>query len=206
MLSRTKIIRNLTAASPSAPTVYLTFDDGPDPATTGEVLKILKEHKAHATFFIVANRAKAQKSLLNAIVGEGHAIGNHSLDHHWQVFFRSRETMRAWIAAAEDEIRSYIGAPTVGFRSPAGIVTPPLLWALEQLKMPLIHWNQRFYDTAFTFRASAALRAAGRVKAGDIVLFHDRQSPQRRQEFLKALSTYITSLKSQKFELRPIPR
>ena len=67
--------------NPNEKTVYLTFDDGPHPEATLYVLGVLKEEKARATFFLLGNNALAQPKLVEQIRKEGHAIGNHGMQH-----------------------------------------------------------------------------------------------------------------------------
>ncbi|MEZ5321222.1 MAG: polysaccharide deacetylase family protein [Microthrixaceae bacterium] len=61
--------------------VALTFDDGPDPRYTPEVLRMLKGFGATATFFIIGSNAAADPSLLRTVIDAGHSIGNHTYDH-----------------------------------------------------------------------------------------------------------------------------
>lgn len=61
--------------------LVLTFDDGPDPLWTPQVLRILEEKNAPATFFVVGQNALGQRALLNQIVAQGHELGNHSFTH-----------------------------------------------------------------------------------------------------------------------------
>src|SRR5690242_1650193 len=60
-----------------APAVGLTFDDGPSPHTTPELLDVLARHRAHATFFLIGERVRAYPELVAAISAAGHEIGNH---------------------------------------------------------------------------------------------------------------------------------
>ena len=57
--------------------VALTLDDGPDPSHTGEILRVLREHDARATFFLISDHVAGQEALVSSIVAEGHEIGNH---------------------------------------------------------------------------------------------------------------------------------
>jgi peptidoglycan/xylan/chitin deacetylase (PgdA/CDA1 family) len=63
------------------PLVALTFDDGPDPASTPAVLEVLQYFNAKATFFCVGERAEAFPELIKRMKKEGHAVGNHSWNH-----------------------------------------------------------------------------------------------------------------------------
>ena len=115
--------------------VFLTFDDGPVPGLTEEVLKILEKHKVKATFFVVAEKAAEHRSILAQIVKDGHSIGNHSLNHSFRPFFAGRKTMIDWISSSENTLQDLTGAASVGWRSPAGIQTPPLHYALKKTKL-----------------------------------------------------------------------
>ncbi|MEE9579507.1 MAG: polysaccharide deacetylase family protein, partial [Gemmatimonadota bacterium] len=59
------------------PTVALTIDDGPDPATTARILDVLERHGARATFFLITDRVPGNEAILRRILDEGHEIGNH---------------------------------------------------------------------------------------------------------------------------------
>ncbi len=193
---------------PSAPgkTIYLSFDDGPHPSCTPEVLKLLASRGASATFFVVAERAASVRGLAREIAAEGHALGNHSLDHRFRNFFSSKETMRAWIAASETALSALLGEAPIGFRSPAGVRTPPLRWALSELKLPLIHWHKRFYDTSFGWPAKRALRSLASTPSGSIVLLHDTHEGLRKAEFLATLAAYLDEAKTRGFTFQAIPR
>ena len=71
----------------NVPTIFLSFDDGPFEGCTDKVLDLLEKHDAKVTFFVVAQRAKQNKHLIDRMINEGHAIGNHSLDHSYSKFF-----------------------------------------------------------------------------------------------------------------------
>lgn len=62
-----------------AKAIALTIDDGPDAATTPEILSVLERNGAHATFFIITSRVPGNEELLRRIVAEGHELGNHLL-------------------------------------------------------------------------------------------------------------------------------
>ena len=67
--------------NPSSKVVYLTFDDGPIPECTPQVLDILAQYKVKATFFMVGENAERYPDLLARVRAEGHAIGNHTFHH-----------------------------------------------------------------------------------------------------------------------------
>lgn len=199
-----KPIRRLPDASRK--TLYLTFDDGPCPFSTAPVLDLLERHRARATFFVISRKAREQSALLERVRSSGHAIGNHSWDHGYSTFFRGKKALIQWIERAESSLQEQTGQPSIGFRPPAGVRTPELHGALRELKMPLILWNTRFYDTRFAWTRDKALRSLARARSGDIVLLHDRQSAKALPGFVETLDIYLTQAGKQGFEFRALDR
>ena len=143
-----KILGACIRSIPSTEKVlYLTFDDGPHEYCTPKVLDLLSQHRVHATFFVVAEALQRNLSVGRSIVAHGHNVGNHSLDHKYHYFFLNDRYLMNWVGRARDFIEQSLQVQTVGFRSPFGIRTPHLGIALRKLRYPLIHWNQRFFDT-----------------------------------------------------------
>ena len=186
--------------------LYLTFDDGPDPDSTPEVLDALQERGMKATFFVVAEHARKTPALLARIVNEGHAIGNHSLDHTYRRLFRGKAALKGWVEDAEKILGDLIGKPTIGFRPPNGILTPELKRALNELQMPIVYWNVRFYDTLFAWTEKKALRSLDKTEAGSIVLLHDRQNQDKLPLFLRTFSVYSKHLQQAGFQCRALNR
>jgi peptidoglycan-N-acetylglucosamine deacetylase len=97
---------------PRGSRVTLTFDNGPTPGVTDQVLDILAERSLHAIFFVVANRVEgdaAARALLTRMVGDCHRVGNHSLTHGRPLGeLREQETI-AEIATAQDILREFTG-------------------------------------------------------------------------------------------------
>lgn len=184
--------------------LFLTFDDGPHRGSTEKVLDLLDRHGTRATFFVIAEKAKSERELLKRVVSSGHAIGNHSLDHGYSRFFRGKTALKDWITSAEECLREMTGAPTVGFRPPAGVRTPELYAALRELEMPLVLWKRRFFDTTFALKRERLLRSLKKTRSGDIILLHDRQSPKKLPVFLDALEAYLPAAKAAGFGFKKL--
>ncbi len=195
-----------TIEDSSSQNLYLTFDDGPEPRCTSAVIQALDHWSAKATFFVVAQKAKQNKELIRELLASGHAIGNHSLDHRYSAFFQSQQKLSQWMVESEDRISQLIGQATVGFRPPAGVVTPVLRRAAGELKMPIILWNIRFFDTVFRWTPEKALSSFGKTGPGSIVLLHDRQSYPTFPLFLEALNAYSGEAQRLKFSLTALTR
>jgi peptidoglycan-N-acetylglucosamine deacetylase len=185
------------------PIVYLSFDDGPDPKITPALADLLKELGANASFFVIAKNAQSQKEIVRRLLNEGHAIGNHSLDHRYGIFFRPEKELKMWIEEAQTALSTLIGTRPIGFRSPAGVITPRLVSALKELSIPLIHWNKRFFDTNFTFTPARARRAAQSLSGGDIILLHDGNC-RNPATFLSSVTGLIRLGKDRGFQFRAL--
>jgi peptidoglycan/xylan/chitin deacetylase (PgdA/CDA1 family) len=83
-----------------APLVAITFDDGPDPVYTPQVLATLARHNAHATFFLIGEQARRHPQLVRAISAAGHEIGNHT-DSHGGTVLMSQSGFEASLLRAE---------------------------------------------------------------------------------------------------------
>jgi len=184
--------------------LHLTFDDGPEPSSTPQVLDLLDRTNVKATFFLITKKAEKNPQLTERILKSGHTIGNHSLDHTYGVFFKRREAMLSWISESEKRLSHCIGKPSIGFRPPNGICTPHLHWALNELKMPLILWDIRFFDAVWGLSVRRVKKSFKKARDGSIVLLHDKQPSSRLPEFLLALETYITEARRLDFKLTPI--
>ncbi len=186
--------------------VFLTFDDGPDGDNTERVLDVLREQRVRATFFLIAQKLRGQERLVRRMIEEGHTVGNHSWDHGYRNYFRSRENLKNWIVSAREEFNR-LGLPEpVGFRPPAGVITPGLKHVLGELREPLVLWNERFYDGVWAWDAGKAMRSAARIEGGSVVLLHDRQKAGRGPEFCRTLNAYIERVRARGLEFEPLSR
>ena len=83
--------------------IYLTFDDGPDPDCTPQVLDLLLDYKVKSSFFVIGNEASRHSSLLNRMLKEGHALYSHSIDHKYNNFFASEKRLQQWVQKSQDQ-------------------------------------------------------------------------------------------------------
>ncbi len=199
-------LRTLDAPRGAAPVVYLTFDDGPYPLATARVLALLARHEVKASFFLVATRAEAFPALAREIQSAGHGIGNHSLDHRYRAFFGGKKRMLAWVRESEARLGALLGAPTLGFRPPAGVRTPELAWALRKCDLPLVLWRERFYDAVMPWTRAKAEKSADRLLPGSIVLLHETTAGEEGVEWLETLDFYIQRLKARGFAFQALTR
>src|ERR1700744_1190221 len=107
-----------TLIAPRQPNeLALTFDDGPNPAWTPQLLDILAAHNVRATFFIVGQFAQAEPALARRIVEEGHLIGNHSWSHP-NLAQISASRIREELRRTHETLQQIISKPVCFFRPP----------------------------------------------------------------------------------------
>lgn len=164
---------NILRLESGRPEIAITIDDGPDPRVTPAVLKILAEHDAKATFFCIADKARAHPDLVRQIVDDGHDIENHSMFHRHNFSLMGMGGLKRELAQAQQILHSLTGRQPQFFRAPAGLRNPFLDPVLHGLNLRLASWTRRGFDTR-TAEADLVLRRLLRnLAGGDILLLHD---------------------------------
>jgi peptidoglycan/xylan/chitin deacetylase (PgdA/CDA1 family) len=154
--------------------VWLTIDDGPDPATTPGLLDRLDAYGAKATFFVIGGRVEAHPELAREIVRRGHELGNHTQHHPAGSFWcagpaRTRREITGGAAAIE----RVTGVRPRWFRAPAGhrnYFTHPVTAAAG---MQVVGWTRRGFDGISRKVPRILARLTRRLERGDIILLHD---------------------------------
>ncbi len=148
----------------------LTFDDGPSPPYTEQILNILREQKVTATFFLCGKNVERYPEIARRILAEGHTIGNHTHSHPFP-YFRSRSFMAAEIDRAQDAIERITGHRPKIFRPPFGARWLGMHQVLRERGLPLIAWS----DTGYDWKPSAniAVETLRHLSPGSIILLHD---------------------------------
>lgn len=153
-------------------TIALTFDDGPNPAVTPELLDLLDRHEAQVTFFVMGRSVRAFPALAKEIAERGHTIGNHT-DMHPALTFLSARCIANELDRCDDAIASAIGRPSRWMRPPFGFRGPQLNSLIQRRKgMRVVMWSATSRDWKATDPRSV-INHLRRVKGGDIVLLHD---------------------------------
>ncbi|MGE0631831.1 MAG: polysaccharide deacetylase family protein [Pseudobdellovibrionaceae bacterium] len=180
--------------------VFLTFDDGPNAEFTPQVLDLLAELKVFATFFVIGSKVQDNPKIVQRMLAEGHSVLSHSLDHQYSVFFKGEKALQTWIEESISGLKRQTGVLQQAFRPPAGVLTPPLLKVAKKMRVPLVLWNHRFFDTTFTWSTGKAQKSLDRIESGDIILLHDCQKDSRKKKFLQTLRFYIQEIKNKNFQ------
>jgi len=123
----------------------LTFDDGPNPAWTPQLLDILAAHSVHATFFMVGEFALAEPALVRRIAEAGHLIGNHSWSHP-NLALTSSAQVREELHSTSNALGQITGEPVHFFRPPFGARRPAVLRIARELGLTPVTWNAMTND------------------------------------------------------------
>jgi peptidoglycan/xylan/chitin deacetylase (PgdA/CDA1 family) len=153
--------------------IALSFDDGPNAEYTPQVLALLANYEATATFFVIGKHIHGNESLLKQMLAEGHSIGNHSYSHSFFIDFKNVQGFKEELAQTEELIFNAIGKRVKLFRPPYGVTTPNLAKAAKLLDYRIIGWNIRSLDTTKDSVEVITQRVQSQIKSGAIILLHD---------------------------------
>ena len=166
-------IVRLPAAAAQRGEVALTFDDGPDPAVTPQVLAILAQRGVQASLFCIGERAAAFPQVCRAITAAGHAIENHGQLHRKHYSLLGPQGWLREVGAAQATLEAVSGQRPRFFRALAGLRNPFLDPVLHGLGIRLASWSRRGYDTRCSDPDRVLTRLTRDLAAGDILLLHD---------------------------------
>ena len=196
--------------------VYLTFDDGPIPEVTPQVLEILDRYKVKATFFMVGENIDKHPEVFEQVIQAGHSIGNHTYNHlkGWNTPF---DEYMANVAKWEDAYLSAVGGLSVKrsfsetvfqrkrslFRPPYGKATLRQRKALHRMGYKLIYWDILTQDYNAKMSPERMFkRIQKEVRPGSIINFHD--SLKSNERMLQVLPLAIEWLLSQGYDVKPL--
>ncbi len=148
------------------PTVFLTFDDGPDARVTPEVLSILKDFDARATFFCLGSQVEKNPTIFDQIIHQGHAIGNHTYSHP-NAWRKNRTEFLKDVEKCEHIFSSSLMRPPYGNLPLSG---------LNELrhKYKIIMWSLMSYDFDPRVAPDTIIKVMIKYTSpGSIWVFHD---------------------------------
>lgn len=153
--------------------VAITFDDGPNPIFTPQVLALLQQHQATATFFCIGAHIKKHPALFKQIIDEGHTVGNHTYSHSTNFGFFSTQKVITELKKANALVKQITGLEMLLYRPAFGVTNPQIKKALKVLPLQPIGWNKRSLDTRPLSAEIIKKRVTKNLKKGDIILLHD---------------------------------
>jgi peptidoglycan-N-acetylglucosamine deacetylase len=154
--------------------LVLTFDDGPHPVLTRQILAILEKYKINATFFFSGTAIEKTPNLVKEIFGDGYILGNHGYEH-LPIDGITQEDTISGFEKTDTLIKKLTGKARVAFyRPPYGKTTRSYLFWIYKKRKYTVEWSLDSYDYRNEFNTDQIVEMLLRdVKNGDILLFHD---------------------------------
>jgi len=186
---------------PGQKVIALTFDDGPWPESTKQVLDILKKENIKATFFEIGQNLKRNPDLAKRLVAEGHVLGNHTW-HHWYHYLNPQATAFE-IESTSNLIYQTTGVKTNLFRPPGGILRNGVYDYAKNKKYAVIMWSADSVDYSRPPVPRLIHNIMKESKPGGIVLMHDGGG--NRSHTVEALPQIISTFRKQGYRFVTIP-
>jgi len=177
--------------------IAITIDDGPDPIVTPQVLAILQQYGAKATFFCIGERAAAYPDLCRAIAAAGHDVENHGQRHRKHSSIFGPAGWRREVGEGQETLTALTGRTPAFYRPIAGLRNPFLEPQLQRLGVRLASWTRRGYDTQVGDPARVYARLVYQMGAGDILLLHDghaARTPEGRPVIVDVLPRLLDAM------------
>jgi peptidoglycan-N-acetylglucosamine deacetylase len=183
--------------------VALTFDDGPDPASTPRLLELLEREKIQATFFCIGKRVDAHPELAARIVREGHLLGNHSYGHPWYISMMREKRLAEELRGGQRSIEAATGVTCKYFRPPSGMTSRHFPGVLKELGLTMVGWDVRSLDTVGSAKG-AIDRVLSGTRDGSIILMHD--GGVEGEKLIEIVSAVVRELRARGFEFERVDR
>ena len=190
--------RLLYSGNTTLPEIALTFDDGPNPYYTPQVLAILQQYQVHATFFCIGRLVELYPALVQQEYHAGNIIGNHSWWHP-DLTLLSPPSIQFQLVHTSQAIQAAIGVRPAFFRPPYGKMSVEVLTQVYHLGLTTIVWNDEARDwqlPGVNVIIQRIFRLAGN---GAIILLHDGGGD--RSQTVAALPSIIEGLRQSGFQL-----
>lgn len=178
--------------------VYLTFDDGPVPSITSQILDILKEYNVKATFFMIGSYADKNPEMVKRVFDEGHTVASHSYTHQ-KSMFNSLDAFKKEINDSVATLEEITGEKVRFFRLPYGTkIGESYKNFLDEKGLTIVKWNCESYDSrTATKTAEQILEGVKNTKPakGDVVvIMHDTYGKQKTADALPSVIEYFESI------------
>jgi peptidoglycan/xylan/chitin deacetylase (PgdA/CDA1 family) len=192
-----------SGVGPNDKVVALTFDDGPDPNFTPQVLDVLSRYQVPATFFMIGWEAAASPDLVKRIADGGNGVGSHTWSHV-DLTRQSDATLAVQVDRTKALLSSETGRTVSCLRPPQGHQNPGLVHRLSERGVTTVLWSADTRDWTRPGTETIVQRALLKLSPGTIILMHDGGGD--RSQTVEALPRIIQSVQSQGYRLVPICR
>lgn len=190
----TAAVLPLTKDGKEVKCVALTFDDGPNPVYTPQVLALLKKEGIHATFCLIGRHAKKYPELVQQIVAEGNKIADHSMNHDEHLDRRSLGKIKEEILGTKALLESIVPGTTIEYyRAPGGNMNERLQELVSSWGMKPLGWSVDPKDWQRPGTDNIIATVKSQLKPGCVIIMHDAGGD--RTDTIEALAKVIPQLK-----------
>jgi len=186
---------------PKANSIALTFDDGPDPRYTPDILKILDNYNIKATFFVTGEKSKQYPHLLQAIKDHGHSVANHTMTHP-KLTRLTQKQLAYQILGTNAIVKKEIGITPVCLRHPFGMYNKRVLTFAYNHDMSVINWDLNSFDYNRKGTKKLTQWVLKESKPGYVILLHDGGG--NRSQTVAALPAIIEGFQQRGLGFDPI--
>lgn len=184
-------------------TIYLTFDDGPNPTWTPEILDLLERSGAHASFFVIGENAKRWPSLVEREAQDGDTIGDHTWSHP-NLTAVSSTAVYVELGRDRNLITTLSGNSPTLWRPPYEAFNPSVIGIASGLGMKMQLWSVDTGDWQLPGTELIVLRVMAALHNGMVVLLHDGGG-YTRSETVNAVAILIPELEAAGYQLAALP-
>ena len=195
--------KNIVRLNTDQRVVALTYDDGPNPPDTDQLLDVLAKHNVKATFFLIGNRIERHPETVRRMIAEGHQIGNHTYSHPLLGFLPPSYVERQ-IERTDDLLRQYGIAKDSVFRAPMLTRFLPVAYVLAKTDRTHISCNVWSWDWTTQnpdkITETVLKKTLSSTGAGSIIVLHDGKAENKnanRSGTIEATDRIITALKQE---------
>lgn len=196
----------IVAGPEGARGVALTFDDGPDPETTNEVLDVLDRRGVKATFFVIGAKAAKHPEIVKAMIEKGHEVGVHGFAHDRLFSLRGAKRVRADLERAMRTLEGITHERPVLFRPPIGHTNPTIARVADELDLVVVGWSVAARDgIARTKPDDVVARVSRGLEDGAIVALHDAaEHGGRKPAGVTALAAVLDAIEAKNLTVVPL--
>ena len=202
--------KNIVRLNTDERVVALTYDDGPNPPYTDQLLDVLAKHNVKATFFLIGNRIERHPETVDRMIAEGHQIGNHTYSHPVLGFLPPFYVQRQ-IERTDDLLQQHGIAKGSVFRAPMLTRFLPVAYVLAKLDRAHISCNVWSWDWTTQnpdkITETVLKQTLSSTGAGSIIVFHDGKAENKnanRSGTVEATDRIIAALKREGYRFATI--
>jgi peptidoglycan/xylan/chitin deacetylase (PgdA/CDA1 family) len=196
----------VTGRGPRDRRIYLTFDDGPNPAATPRIVATLAREEAPAAFFMVGAHARRFPAAARAVADGGHLIGSHT-ETHRKLHLRGPNRIAQELSAAHASLAAATGVEPTVFRAPHGYRNPFVMREARRHGYRVFGWTFGVWDSDRPGADIIRRRVRARLRPGAIILLHDGDGYDPagdRSQTAGALAGIIADVRAAGYVLAPL--